>query len=54
MVCLLKSEGGLGVLNLQTHNDALLLKHLHKFFQHTWYSLGKICTGKTLQEWQTT
>jgi len=27
-----KEEGGLGVLNLQTHNEALLLKHLHKFF----------------------
>lgn len=27
-----KEEGGLGVLNLQTHNEALILKHLHKFF----------------------
>ena len=27
-----KTEGGLGVLNLQTQNDALLLKNLHKFF----------------------
>jgi hypothetical protein len=32
MVCLPKSEGGLGVLNLGTHNDALILKNLHKFF----------------------
>ena len=32
MVCLAKKEGGLGVLNLRTQNDALLLKHLHKFF----------------------
>jgi hypothetical protein len=32
MVCLPKSEGGLGVLQLETHNDALLLKNLHKFF----------------------
>jgi hypothetical protein len=32
MVCLPKSEGGLGVLRLETHNDALLLKNLHKFF----------------------
>jgi hypothetical protein len=32
MVCLPKSEGGLGVLQLETHNDALLLKYLHKFF----------------------
>jgi hypothetical protein len=32
LVCLPKHEGGLGVHNLQTQNDALLLKNLHKFF----------------------
>ena len=32
LVCLPKKEGGLGVLNLRTQNEALLLKHLHKFF----------------------
>jgi hypothetical protein len=32
MVCLPKAEGGLGVLKLQTQNEALLLKNLHKFF----------------------
>lgn len=32
MVCLLKQEGGLGVLNLTTHNESLLLKFIHKFF----------------------
>ena len=32
IVCTSKEEGGLGVLNLQTHNEALILKHLHKFF----------------------
>lgn len=32
MVCVSKGEGGLGVHNLQTQNEALLLKHLHKFF----------------------
>jgi len=32
MVCLPKSQGGLGVINLTTHNEALLLKNLHKFF----------------------
>jgi len=32
MVCVSKGEGGLGVLSLQTQNEALLLKHLHKFF----------------------
>jgi hypothetical protein len=31
-VCLPKSEGGLGVLQLEIHNEALLLKNLHKFF----------------------
>jgi hypothetical protein len=32
MVCLPKKEGGLGVLHLETHNEALLLKNLHKFY----------------------
>lgn len=32
VVCLPKSEGGLGVINLSTHNEAMLLKFLHKFF----------------------
>jgi hypothetical protein len=32
MVCLPKSEGGLGVLNLKIQNEALLLKNLHIFF----------------------
>lgn len=32
MVCIPKEEGGLGVLNLSTQNESLLLKHLHKFF----------------------
>jgi hypothetical protein len=27
-----KKEGGLGILNLQTQNDAHLLKNLHKFY----------------------
>jgi hypothetical protein len=27
-----KKEGGLGIINLHTQNDALLLKNLHKFF----------------------
>ena len=32
MVCLPKFHGGLGVINLTTQNEALLLKNLHKFF----------------------
>jgi hypothetical protein len=32
LVCLPKKEGGLGVIRLQTHNEALLLKNLHNFF----------------------
>ena len=32
MVCLPKEEGGLGVLNLKTQNEALLLKNMHKFY----------------------
>lgn len=32
LVCLPKQEGGPGVINISAHNDALLLKFLHKFF----------------------
>ena len=32
LVCDSKENGGLGVLNLQTHNQSLLLKNLHKFY----------------------
>jgi len=42
LVCLPKDEGGLGVLNLKTQNEALLLKNLHKFFNRhdlPWVSL---------------
>ena len=29
-----KDKGGLGVINLRLQNDALLMKHLHKFYNH--------------------
>jgi len=32
MVTRAKEEGGLGVLDLKTQNEALLIKNLHKFF----------------------
>ncbi|XP_073359761.1 uncharacterized protein [Aegilops tauschii subsp. strangulata] len=32
LVCKPKSKGGLGVINITIHNDALLLKFLHKFY----------------------
>jgi hypothetical protein len=32
LVCLPNLEGGLGVLDLTTQNQSLLMKHLHKFF----------------------
>jgi hypothetical protein len=32
MVTRAKDEGGLGVLDLQIQNEALLIKNLHKFF----------------------
>jgi hypothetical protein len=37
-----KTKGGLGVIKLRIHNDALLMKHLHKFF-----SQEKICPVST-------
>ena len=35
MVCRPKASGGLGVLNLKIQGDALLLKYLHKFYNHS-------------------
>lgn len=32
LVCRPKDKGGLGVINLHIQNEALLLKHLHKFY----------------------
>jgi len=32
MVTKSKEEGGLGVLDLKTQNEALLLKNFHKFY----------------------
>ena len=51
MVCTPKPEGGLGVLNLRTQNEALLLKHLHKFFNKV--DLGCFDLGKALHQQQT-
>jgi hypothetical protein len=34
LVCKPKDKGGLGVINLEIQNDALLMKHLFKFFSH--------------------
>lgn len=32
LVCRPKNRGGLGIMNLGIQNDALCMKHLHKFF----------------------
>jgi hypothetical protein len=32
MVCLPKDQGGLGIIQLEAHNEALLIKNFHKFF----------------------
>jgi hypothetical protein len=34
MVCKPKEKGGLGIINLKIQNTALLLKHLHKFYNN--------------------
>lgn len=53
LVCDLKENGGLGVLNLHIQNESILLKHLHKFFNrmdipwvhliwNTYYAYGRL------------
>lgn len=42
MVTLPNEEGGLGVIDLRKHNEALMMKNLHKFFNQLdipWVSL---------------
>jgi hypothetical protein len=34
LVCRPKNKGGLGIINLRIQNNALLLKHLHKFYNN--------------------
>lgn len=34
MVCKLKDKGGLGIIDIKLQNTALLLKQLHKFYNH--------------------
>lgn len=41
-ICRSRDEGGLRVLNIKTQNEALLIKHLHKFLNKEdipWVSL---------------
>lgn len=33
-VCKSKAQGGLGIVDLRTQNTALLMKSLHKFYNH--------------------
>jgi hypothetical protein len=44
MVCLPKNEGGLGVINLSKHNEALLLNS----FTNSITSLGSSWCGRTI------
>lgn len=48
MVCLPKKKGGLGIINLKTQNETLLLKNLHKFFNKVDTPLGTSGVGETL------
>jgi hypothetical protein len=32
MVCIQRRKGGLGVIDLKSHDEALMMKNLHKFF----------------------
>jgi hypothetical protein len=42
MLCKPKHKGGVGIVNFHKHNEALLMKHLDKFYNHAdvpWVSL---------------
>ena len=52
MVCNSKEEGGLGIINLELQNQALLMKILDKFFNRKRHTLGLTCVGKTLLQCQ--
>jgi hypothetical protein len=41
-----KNKGGLGVINLSVQNDALLMKHLDKFYQRASVQWVKLILGK--------
>lgn len=49
----IKEEGGLGVINLKTQNEALLLKKLHKFFNKVDTPSVQPVWEKKLSKWQT-
>jgi hypothetical protein len=49
MVCIPKIEGGLGVINLEKQNEALLMKNFRQVFQQKSHSLGFFDLGKILQ-----
>jgi hypothetical protein len=52
MVCRPKEKGGLGIINLETQNDALLMEHLYRFLNHedtpwvkmTWQAYYQSCS----------
>jgi hypothetical protein len=46
-----KLKGGHGVIKLRLQNDALLMKHLHKFYSRG-FVLGATYLNKILQKWQ--
>jgi len=50
MVCRAKDEGGLGVLNLATQSEALLLK-FSTISSTKQTSLGSLSLGKALHKW---
>jgi len=53
MVCKPKEEGGLGVLDLQKQNEALLMKKLDKFLnRRDIYTLGNNGVGEALPKWK--
>jgi hypothetical protein len=46
-----KEEGGLGILKLKTHNEALLMKNLDKFYNRRELPMGQTYLGKRLFQW---
>jgi hypothetical protein len=51
--CKPKNQGGLGIIDIEKHNDALLMKHLNNFYNHANLPWVKLTWSKLYSNNQT-